>query len=56
MIENETQYDKKEFKKATQPLIDYMQKNCDPHMHAIVDIGGAVLSSGEVAFSVEVPD
>lgn len=51
-----TQYNRDEFMQAAQPLIDYMQRNCTPHDTTIVNIGGAELLSGEVAFSVEVPD
>lgn len=48
--------DQEEFKKATMPAIKFMHKNCNPHQTIIITIAGAELVSGEMAYSVEVPD
>ena len=53
---SERDFDMDEFKTAAKPLIDWMQKNCNPHDKAIVTLGGAELVSGEMGFTVEVPD
>ena len=52
----EKNFDMEEFKKATQPAIDFMQKHCCPHDSIIIDMGHAELMSGEMAYSVEIPD
>ena len=48
--------DTEEFKKATMPAIEFMHKYCNPHQTIIITIAGAELVSGEMAYSVEVPD
>lgn len=48
--------DMEEFKKAMEPAIRYFQNNCNPHQRIIIEMDGAELVSGEMAYSVEVPD
>lgn len=48
--------DMEEFKKAMMPAIKFMHKHCDPHQTIIIQLDGAELVSGDMAFSVEVPD
>lgn len=43
---NETKTDA--FNEAAKPLMEWLEKNCDPHHVAIVDIMGAQLKSGEM--------
>ncbi|EOS47146.1 hypothetical protein C810_01462 [Lachnospiraceae bacterium A2] len=45
-----------EFKKAVQPLIEWVNANCDPHEKVVVEMGSAVLISEEMGFTFEVPD
>lgn len=45
-----------EFKKASQPLIDWVNKNCNPHEKVVIGIGSAHLISAEMGFTFEVPD
>lgn len=52
----EPNFDMEEFKKATQPVIEFMQKHYCPHDSVIIDICHAELLCGEMAYSVEVPD
>lgn len=47
---------KEEFKKAMEPAVEWLQKNGTPHDKVIIDMEGAELVSGEMAFSVDVPD
>lgn len=49
-------YNKEEFEKVTKPVVEWMQKNCTPHDTIRIDIGGVELMSGEMAYSVKVPD
>lgn len=44
------------FKKAAHPLIEWVNKNCDPHEKVVVEMGYAQLVSEEMGFSFEVPD
>ncbi len=55
-LEHGKQPDLEEFKKVMQPAVEWMQKNCCPHDKVIIQYDGAELVSGEMAFSVEVPD
>lgn len=48
--------DMEEFKKATQPLINWVNKNCDPHESVVVRMGRAVVISEKIGFTFEVPD
>jgi len=48
--------DVEEFKKAMQPAVEWFQKHCNPHQKIIIEMDGAELVSGEMAFSAEVPD
>lgn len=48
--------DMEEFKKAVQPLIEWVNKNCDPHEKVVVQMGNAQLISAEMGFTFEVPD
>lgn len=45
-----------EFKQATMPAIEFMHKHCNPYQTIIITIAGAQLVSGEMVYSVEVPD
>lgn len=45
-----------EFKKAVQPLIEWVNVNCDPHEKVVIEMGNAVLISEEMGFTFEVPD
>lgn len=36
----------KEFEDAARPLVKFLNDNCHPHVHAIVDCGSAELSEG----------
>lgn len=45
-----------EFVKATKPAIEFMHKYCNPHQTIIIRLDGAELVSGDMAYSVEVPD
>lgn len=44
------------FKKAAQPLIEWVNENCDPHEKVVVEMGYAQLISEEMGFSFEIPD
>lgn len=44
------------FKKAAQPLIEWVNSNCNPHEKVVVEMGYAQLVSEEMGFSFEVPD
>lgn len=48
--------DMEEFKKAAQPLIEWVNKNCNPHERVVVEMGYAQLVSEEMGFSFEVLD
>ena len=48
--------DMEEFKEAAQPLIDWVNKNCDPNEKVVIQMGYAKLVSEEMGFSFEVPD
>lgn len=43
-------------KKAAEPLIEWINKNCNPHEKVVVEMGYAQLVSEEMGFSFEVPD
>lgn len=44
------------FKKAAQPLIEWVNQNCNPHEKVVIEMGYAQLISEEMGFSFEVPD
>ena len=46
----------KEFEDVLKPAIEWLQKNGCPHDRIIIEYNGAELVSGEMAFSVKVPD
>lgn len=46
----------REFEKAMRPAVEWFQKNCNPHQRIIIEMDGVELVSGEMAFSLEVPD
>lgn len=48
--------DMEEFKKAVQPIIEWVNANCDPHEKVVIDMGSAQLISAEMGFTFEVPD
>ena len=48
--------DMEEFKKAAQPLIEWVNKNCNPHEKVVVEMGRAALTSEEMGFTFEIPD
>lgn len=48
--------DIEEFKKAVQPLIEWINVNCNPHEKVVVEIGNAQLISAEMGFTFEIPD
>lgn len=48
--------DMEEFQKEVQPLIEWVNKNCDPHEKVVVEMGRAVLTSEEMGFTFEIPD
>lgn len=52
----ESNFPMEEFRKATQPAIDFMQRYCCPHDKIVIDTGSAELLNGEMAYTVEVPD
>lgn len=45
-----------EFKKAVQPLVEWVNANCNLHERVVVEMGYAQLVSEEMGFSFEVPD
>ena len=45
-----------EFKKAVQPLIEWINENCNPHEKVVVEMGKAMVISEEMGFTFEVPD
>lgn len=45
-----------EFKKVTQPVIEWLQNNGCPHDVILIKYDSAEMLSGEMAYSVEVPD
>lgn len=53
---NCTKKDLDEFREAVKPAVNWLQKNCSPHHKIIIEMNGAELVGGEMAFSVEVPD
>lgn len=48
--------DMEEFKKAVQPLVEWVNANCNLHERVVVEMGYAQLVSEEMGFSFEVPD
>lgn len=44
------------FKQAVQPLIEWVNKNCNPHEKVVVEMGYAQIVSEEMGFSFEIPD
>ena len=46
----------KEFEDVLKPAIEWLQKNGCPHDRIIIEYNGTELLSGEMAFSVKVPD
>ena len=49
-----TEQQQKEFETAARPLIEWLNKNCYPHVTAIIEPGRAELSEG--VYSVPVTD
>lgn len=45
-----------EFKEAAQPLIEWINKNCDPTEKVIIEMGKAILTGEEMGFTFEIPD
>lgn len=45
-----------EFKEVTEPVVNWLQKNGDPHQKIIITLDSAELVSGEMGYSVEVLD
>ena len=56
MILNEQQ--RKEFEAAARPLIEWLNKNCHPHVTAIIEPGRAELTEGVYSVPIEdyIPD
>lgn len=46
-----TEEQKKEFEKVSRPLIEFMNKNCHPHVSTIVDCTHAEILEGVCSFS-----
>lgn len=42
-----------EFNKAVRPLMEFLGKNCHPHMKAIVDCGSAELVEGQMSYMTD---
>jgi len=55
-IKHGKQPDMEEFKSAMKPAVEWLQKNGCPHDRVIIEYDGAEFVSGEMAFSVEVPE
>jgi len=55
-VKHGKQPDMEEFKNVMKPAVDWLQKNGCPHDRVIIEYDGAELVSGEMAFSVEVPN
>lgn len=45
-----------QFKKATEPAVEWLNRNGNPHQKIIIEMGSVELVSGEVGFTTEVPD
>lgn len=45
-----TKEQKEEFEKLAQPLIKWLNDNCNPHAHILIEATSAELSYGEIAF------
>lgn len=56
IIMGQTKNDFDGFKEAMKPAVEWLQKNGNPHQRIIIELDGVELLSGEMAFSVEVPD
>lgn len=48
--------DMDEFKTAAQPLLDWVNKNCNPHEIVVVKMGRVTLMCDEMGFTAEIPD
>ena len=48
-----TEEQKKMFKTASEPLIEFLNNNCDPHMTVHVETSGAHLSEGVHNYNTE---
>jgi hypothetical protein len=46
-----TEQQKKEFEALTRPVIEWLNKNCNPHVVVLIEPTSAVLYSGEVAYT-----
>lgn len=44
------------FKKATEPAVAWFKENCNPHQRIIIEMDGAEVVSGEMAYPIEIPD
>ena len=51
-----TEKELNEFVNTMKPVVEWLQKNGNPHYRIIIEYDGAEFVSGEMAFSVEVPD
>lgn len=51
MIFNEEQ--RKEFEEKVRPVIEFLNENCHPHVHVVVDCTHAELSEGVCAFTTD---
>lgn len=45
-----TQEQREEFEKVSRPLIEFMNDNCHPHVHTVVDCTHAEISEGVCSF------
>lgn len=45
-----TEEQRKEFEKVTRPVIAFLNDNCYPHTHIVIDTSRAELSEGVCAF------
>lgn len=51
-----SEQDRADFKEALKPAVEWLQMNGCPHDKIVVQQDGAEFVSGEIGFSVEVPD
>ena len=42
-----------EFERVTQPVIEFLNNNCHPHVHVVIDTCRAELSEGVCAFTTD---
>ena len=46
----------KEFERVTKAAVEWLQKNGNPHQRIIIEVDGAELVSGEMAYKAEYPE